>query len=578
MPRRSSLARLLPLLRSVLQACAALAFCTTTASAVTEYELVDPGGAPDDYMGWDVALSGSYAIVGANLNSDVAVGAGKALIFHFDGSQWLLEATLHPPAVANGRFGTSVALSGDYALVGAPNNGLGSEAAYVFKRTGSSWDLEAVLVPDDWVQGDRFGASVALDGSYALVGAPDDDSFGTDAGASYMFSRSGVQWTQQAQLPSFDAEPSGHAGRAVDIDGIRAVHSETGSSTMEKGHVYPFRLDGSSWASEGKLTGTDQGLGVQNYFGVDVALSGPRMLVGAFLHTHSSYRGSAYVFDYSTTTGSWSQTAELFGTQGSIEWFGGGIALDGAVAAAGAQYGTGQASDSGVVYVFEKVGAQWALATKLMASNGVSQQHFGQSVSLSSGCVAVGAPGDPKHGAYSGTAYVYCDLPTPITKVVIDIICCWQPPDYTTGPVELEIRFVNLDRVLDQLVLWRIELVHPDGSREELVATQEIALPVGSELLQPVDLAMPDLSAPGEYAIVVHWSDEAGGHAQSQSIEFAIAQPLPLLPGGGTIALATLLGIAGALVAARPIRRARPAARVQGSARFPGGARRRQAC
>jgi hypothetical protein len=542
---------ILILLRSVLLAGVALTCCAAAASAVTEYELVDPAGAADDYMGWDVALSGSYAIVGADLNADVAVEAGKALIFHFDGSQWVLEATLYPPAVPNGRFGTAVAISGDYALVGAPNRGLGTEAVYVFKRTGASWAQEAVLVPNDWVQGDGFGGSVALDGSYALVGARNDDTFGTDAGAAYMFSRSGVQWTQQAQLPSFDAEPNGHAGQAVDIDGSRAVSTETGSATMELGYAYPFRLNGSSWNDDGKVTGADQGLAVQNYFGSAVALSGLRLLVGAYLHTHSSYKGSAYVFDYSPTGGSWSQTAELLGTQGSLEWFGDGVALDGAVAAAGAQYGTGEASDSGVVYVFEKVGYQWALATKLMASNGTSQQHFGQSVSLSSGCVAVGAPGDTKHGAYSGTAYVYCDLPTPITKLVIDIICCWIPPDYTTGPVELEIRFVNLDPVLDQQVVWWIELVHPDGTREELVASQAIELPVGSAVLQQVDLAMPDLSEPGEYAIVTHWSDDAGGHAQLQSIEFAIAEAVPLLPGGGALVLAALLLAGGAAAGGR---------------------------
>ena len=95
-----------------------------------------------DYYGWSVSISGDYAIIGAYEEDAGATGAGAAYIFKHTGTSWVQEAKLQASdAEASDRFGYSVAISGDYAIVGASGEdtgGVNVGAAYIFKRTGTS--------------------------------------------------------------------------------------------------------------------------------------------------------------------------------------------------------------------------------------------------------------------------------------------------------------------------------------------------------------------------------------------------------------------------------------------------------
>ena len=96
---------------------------------------------------------------------------------------------------ASDNFGYSVSISSDYAIVGAwqdDNNGTYSGSAYLFKRTDTTWAQEAKLLPSDAVTGDFFGFSVAISGDYAVVGAPFDDDNGTNSGSAYVYKRTGT--------------------------------------------------------------------------------------------------------------------------------------------------------------------------------------------------------------------------------------------------------------------------------------------------------------------------------------------------------------------------------------------------
>ena len=119
----------------------------------------------------------------------------------------------------NDNFGYSVALSGDYALVGAPNDddsGSSSGSAYVFLRSGTSWSQQAKLAASDGAASDFFGWSVALSGEYALVGAYGD---GSESGSAYVFVRSDTTWSQQAKLVLGDGEAGDSFGQSVALSG-----------------------------------------------------------------------------------------------------------------------------------------------------------------------------------------------------------------------------------------------------------------------------------------------------------------------------------------------------------------------
>ena len=155
-----------------------------------------------------MALSGSTALVGA---TDKAVNghtyAGVAYVFTRSGSTWSQQAKLTASdATDNDYFALSVALSGDTALIGANSKTVDSNAeagaAYVFTRSGGVWSQQSELTALDAAAGDLFGDSVALNGDRALVGSPADPVVVVRPGVAYVFLVPAVPANTKAPLIS----------------------------------------------------------------------------------------------------------------------------------------------------------------------------------------------------------------------------------------------------------------------------------------------------------------------------------------------------------------------------------------
>ena len=148
-----------------------------------------------DIFGNSVAISGDYAIVGAPYEDTGGSSAGAAYIFRrTDTNTWDAGVKIQASVPhANDFFGRSVAISGDYAIVGAYLEDAGGTwdagAAYIFRRTDTNtWDAGTKIMASDKQAGDYFGISVAISGDYAIVGAPWEDPGGiTDAGSAYFY-------------------------------------------------------------------------------------------------------------------------------------------------------------------------------------------------------------------------------------------------------------------------------------------------------------------------------------------------------------------------------------------------------
>lgn len=170
---------------------------------VQEAELVAPQPSAFGYFGSAVALAGDAALVGAHADDQGGVDAGAAYVFRFDGATWALEQTLHALVPAPGaRFGRALALAPGRALVGAPGEVGMQGACYVFRDEGGAWVQEARLAAADGAPQDHFGRSCALSGERALVGAYRADGPATDMGAAYFFLRDSVSstWSQEQKL------------------------------------------------------------------------------------------------------------------------------------------------------------------------------------------------------------------------------------------------------------------------------------------------------------------------------------------------------------------------------------------
>ncbi len=130
----------------------------------------------------------------------------------------------------NDLFGSSVSISGDYVIVGAPNDDEGvltnNGAAYIFQRSGSTWSQIAKLIAPDRSHNDAFGYSVSISGDYAIVGKPFDDHTGSNYGSAYIFYRNQDgpnKWGQVAKLVASDGGANDNFGSSVAISGDFAL-------------------------------------------------------------------------------------------------------------------------------------------------------------------------------------------------------------------------------------------------------------------------------------------------------------------------------------------------------------------
>jgi hypothetical protein len=190
-------------------------------------ELTASDGMAADSFGLSVAVLGSTAVVGAPRHTVGSnSGQGAAYMFEQSGTTWSQQAELTASDGAQGDwFGYSVAVSGGTAVVGAPqhvypSSGLGS--AYVFVESGGTWSQRAELTASDG--GGYFGSSVAVSGSTAVIGAPAHE-VGThnSQGAAYAFGESGGVWSEQAEITASNGGAGDEFGSSVAVSGGTAV-------------------------------------------------------------------------------------------------------------------------------------------------------------------------------------------------------------------------------------------------------------------------------------------------------------------------------------------------------------------
>ena len=320
------------------------------------------------------------------------------------------------------RFGDDVSLSryGDYAIVGAPREDTGATdagAAYIFKKSGSSWSQQQKIQASDRQLNDKFGqrTSICGNGDYAIVGAPDEDTGGTSAGAAYIFKRSGTSWSQQQKIQASDKSQYRVFGSAVSMNRsgtIAAVGAFwAGSGNPGAGAVYIFTRSGSTWSQQAKCEPSNPT--AWDDFGQAVVISGDGnyFISGSYGEdTDGTNAGAAYIFKKSGS--SWSQQKMLKASdaQGS-DFFGQAVAIDydGNTAAVGAYMEDTGATDAGSVYIYTRSGTTWSQQQKIQTSDRHAEDDFGFDVYLSDdgNTLVASSRGDDEGGTDAGAAYIF---------------------------------------------------------------------------------------------------------------------------------------------------------------------------
>ncbi|MCK4901925.1 MAG: FG-GAP repeat protein, partial [Thermoplasmatales archaeon] len=247
-------------------------------------KLLPSDGAAFDFFGGSVSIDGDYAIIGAYGDADNGQDSGSAYIFTRSGTTWTEQAKLLPSdGTTDDFFGWSVSIDGDYAIIGAcfdGDNGYESGSAYVFKRDGTTWTEQAKLLPSDGAAEDWFGFSVSIDGDYAIIGAPADDSNGYFSGSAYVFTRSGTNWNEQDKLLASDGAEGDLFGWSVSISGDYAIiEASSDDNGFDSGSAYIFKRESTSWTEQAKLLASDGAAG--DWFGHSVSIDGDYAIIGA---------------------------------------------------------------------------------------------------------------------------------------------------------------------------------------------------------------------------------------------------------------------------------------------------------
>jgi trimeric autotransporter adhesin len=315
----------------------------------------------EDQFGSSVAISGDTIVVGARfegssatgMNGDQsnnsAPGAGAVFVFVRSGTNWTQQAYLKASNTDGGdTFGSSVALSGDTLVVGAPtedSNAIGvngnqsdnsareSGSAYVFVRSGTTWTQQAYLKASNTRTNDLFGDPVAISGNTIVVGVYHESSnatgvngnqndYGaTDSGAAYVFVRDGTTWSQKAYLKASNAGPGDGFGYSVGVSADTVIVGAPGESSSATGvngdqgdnnasgagAAYVFTHTGTNWNQQAYLKASNPQ--AADLFGAAAAMSADTIVIAAILEASAATgvdgnqidnsiagSGAAYVF------------------------------------------------------------------------------------------------------------------------------------------------------------------------------------------------------------------------------------------------------------------------------------------
>ena len=337
-------------------------------------KLVPDDGTELDNFGISVAISGDMIVVGSSRDDDNGYYSGSAYIFVRNAANvWDQQDKLLPSNGASpGNFGISVAISGDTAIVGAFTANINASGlAYIFVGDEFGiWTQQAKLMASNAEAKDHFGSSVAINGDTAAVGAPGDFEIGGEsAGSAYIWVRTpdgmgGFVWTQQAKLTADDGASLDYFGLSLGMSNgtnggdtviIGAPGDDDNGDSSGSAYVYVRKssaVAGSSWKQQTKLLAPD-GAALDG-FGLSVAVSGDMAVVGA--HSASGnefFTGAAYSF-VRDGGGLWTQQAKILASDGLFgDDFGHSVALDGDTAVVGERFGNGNMISSGVAYVFD---------------------------------------------------------------------------------------------------------------------------------------------------------------------------------------------------------------------------------
>ncbi len=348
-------------------------------------------------LGQSVAASDSVVLAGMPAGDSFVAFAqtpdSQAVTFDYT----VFQAAQLINGNATDNFGASIAVDGDWAVVGAPTaltrSGVRGGAVFVFQNQDGQWNFHSRLTPSTVLGGDEFGSSVSIHDNTLVVGSRLADSGQTDAGAAYVFELNGDRWNWETRLLAAGIDAGDQFGFSVDVNEDRivvgAVHDEA-NGPVNSGTATVFSRTNSGWQRVATLVSESPESG--DRFGHAVALDDNSLAVTA---PNANQSGEASLFFISNNR--WAHQS-TFAANDSVagDEFGNSIAIRGTTVAIGA---SGHQS-SGAAYLFQWNEGEWNQSRKFVGDGQAQSGRFGTSVDLNDSTLAIAQSGGDSSEVY----------------------------------------------------------------------------------------------------------------------------------------------------------------------------------
>ena len=341
---------------------AAYVYVRTNGTWSEQQKLSASDAGSGDHFGIGVDIDADTIIVGARRADHSGLSdAGAAYVFTRANGTWTEQQKVTASDAEGGDYyGKSVAVDGDTVAVGAHHDDHGGESfvgsAYVYTRSSGTWTEQQKLTASDGAEYDEFGWSVDVEANTTIVGAIEDNFGGmTDAGAAYVYTRSNGTWSERQKLTTSDAAERDKFGYSVDIDNDSAVigaYLVDHDGTSNAGAAYVFERSGGMWSEQQKLTASDAA--DDDHFGMGVGLGADTAIVTARHDDHGGMTNAGSAYAYTRTGGTWTEQQKVIPSDAAGgDWFGFSGDFDGETALIGT-YGddVGGGMGAGSAYAF----------------------------------------------------------------------------------------------------------------------------------------------------------------------------------------------------------------------------------
>lgn len=399
----------------------------------------------------DYAIVGAHRDNTNEIGLDTLLKAGAAYLYKINASgNWnQIQKIVASDRNAEDNFGTSVSIDGNTAVIGAYKRDTTIQGAfysqvgatYIFERdVNGQWNQVQKIMASDMDSLNYFGKSVAVSGNYMVIGAAyrdTSDNLGStipEAGAAYFFERntSGI-WVEKQKVVASDFEAFAIFSWSVAIDGNYAVigaykedkNANGSSSKTDAGAAYVFERINGTWTQVKKLVASDRNNA--DWFGYTVAISGDYVVIGAYQEDEDvngnaslSNSGSAYIYKRDAN-GNWIEVQKIVASdRNSEDWYGCALDIKNNYIIVGARQqdndinGGNSMADAGAAYIYQKdISGIWNETQKIVPSDREQNDWFGFSIAIDTSNCIIGAFSDKKDEngnnplVDAGSAYIF---------------------------------------------------------------------------------------------------------------------------------------------------------------------------